>query len=157
MVGVNVRIERLAPMRVASVWCFSETPRQDAWSNLSAWAESRGMRVDLDRHPVFGFNKPSPSPIGGKYGYELWIGVDQDTESEGEIVVKDFSGGLYAVTACRLHPDPARTMDEVWRRLWDWVEASGYELRSTHGLEKARNPRPFEDEFWLDLYLPIEE
>lgn len=157
MVGLDVRIEKLDPIRVASVWCFSETPRQDAWAKLSAWADSKGMSVDLDRNPVFGFNNPNPSPIGGKYGYELWIRVDSGTESEGEMVVKDFDGGLYAVTTCRLHPDPSGSMPEVWRKLWDWVEASDYGLRPTHELEKARTPRPSEDEFLLDLYLPIEE
>lgn len=157
VVGVDVRIERLEPMRVASVWCYSEIPRQDAWAKLSAWAESRGMPVDLDRNPVFGFNNPSPSPLGGKYGYELWIRVDRGIEPDGEIVVKDFDGGLYAVTTCRLHPDPSGTLTEVWRGLWDWVEASEYELRSTHELEKARNPQPSDDKFLLDLYLPIED
>jgi DNA gyrase inhibitor GyrI len=158
MVGVDVRIERLEPMRVASVCCFSKTPELDAWAKLSAWADTMGLLVDLDRHPIFGFNNPNLSPMGGKYGYELWIRVDQDTaESERGVELKDFGGGLYAVTTCRLYDDPSGTMPEVWRRLWDWVEASEYEWRPTHELEKARNPRAPEDEFLLDLYLPIED
>ena len=157
MVGIDVRIERLPPMRVTSFCCFSETPEQDAWAKLSAWADSRGLLVDLDRHPIFGFNNPNPSPSGGKYGYELWIRVDSDVESEGEAEVKNFEGGLYAVTTCRLHDDPSGTMPEVWHKLWEWVEESEYEWRPTHELEKARNPGAPGDQFLLDLYLPIEE
>ena len=157
MVELDVRIERLEPMCVASVCCFSETPEQDAWAKLSEWADSRGLLVDLDRHPIFGFNNPNPSPRGGKYGYELWIRVDRDTESEGEVEVKDFGGGLYAVTTCRLLDDPSGTMPEVWNKLWEWVEESEYDWRPTHELEKARTPRVPEAEFLLDLYLPIEE
>ena len=156
LVGVDVRIERLEPMRVASFRCFSETPEQDAWAKLSEWADSRGLLVDLDRHPVFGFNNPNPRPRGGKYGYELWIRVDEDTGPEREIELKDFEGGLYAVTTCRLHDDPTGTVPEVWNMLWEWVEASQYDWRPTHELEKARNPRAPEHEFLLDLYLPIE-
>jgi len=157
MVGVDVRIERLEPMRVVSFYCFSETPEQDAWAKLSAWADARGLIVDLDRHPIFGFNNPNPTPRGGKYGYELWIRVDRDADSEGEVEVWDFEGGLYAVTTCRLQDDPSGTMPEVWHKLWEWVEESEYEWRPTHELEKARNPRAPEDEFLLDLYLPIED
>jgi len=157
MVGLDVRIEMLGPMLVAGVCCYSETPEQDAWAKLSAWADSRGLLVDLDRHPIFGFNNPNPSPRGGRHGYELWIRVDRDTESDGEVEVKNFGGGLYAVTTCRLQDDPSGTMPEVWHKLWEWVEESDYEWRPTHELEKARNPRAPEDEFLLDLYLPIEE
>jgi DNA gyrase inhibitor GyrI len=157
MVGVDVRIERLAPMRVASFCCFSETPEQDAWAKLSEWADSRGLLVDLDRHPIFGFNNPNPSPRGGKYGYELWIRVDSDIESDHAAEVKRFEGGLYAVTTCRLHDDPSGTMPEVWHQLWEWVEESDYDWRPTHELEKARNPGAPGDQFLLDLYLPIEE
>jgi DNA gyrase inhibitor GyrI len=157
MLGVDVRIERLEPMRVASVHCFSETPEQDAWAKLSAWAESRCLLVDLDRHPIFGFNHPNPSPGGGKYGYELWIRIDQDSEPSGDVELKEFSGGLYAVTTCSLHDDPIGTVPEAWRRLWEWVQESEYEWRPTHELEKARNPRAPKHEFLLDLYLPIEE
>ena len=156
VVGVDVRIERLEPMRVASICCVSRTPEQDAWAKLSGWAESEGLLGDLDLHPIFGFNNPNPSPTEEEYGYELWIRVDRGMEANGVVEVKDFDGGLYAVTTCRLHDDPLGTIPEVWSSLWDWLQASEYEWRHTHELEKARNPRAPEDEFLLDLYLPIE-
>ncbi|MDH5383804.1 MAG: GyrI-like domain-containing protein, partial [Candidatus Aminicenantes bacterium] len=78
--------------------------------------------------------------------------------SEEEIEVKDFPGGLYAVTTCKLTGDPSgRNVLETWRALWEWVKSSKYKWRQTHELEKLHDPLAPEAEFVLDLYLPIEE
>lgn len=69
---------------------------------------------------------------------------------------ENVSGGLYAVTRCKLCGDPEGSVPEVWKRLWDWVQASGYEWRRTHELEKPVDPLAPEEELVLDLYLPIE-
>jgi DNA gyrase inhibitor GyrI len=143
-------------MRVASVRVVSETPERDAWEQIRAWAESKGLLSDLDANPVFGFNNPPPAEGRKEYGYEFWIRVDADTEVASELEAKDFPGGLYAVTRCRLHGDPEGNVLEVWKRLWDWVGSSEYEWRRTHELEKPVDPLAPEEGLVLDLYLPIE-
>jgi DNA gyrase inhibitor GyrI len=156
MNDISVRIIELEPMRVASVRVMGEPPEQEAWENLHAWAEPSGLLNDLQGHPVFGFNNPGPSKDRKEYGYEFWIRVGPKVKSEGEVEVKDFPGGLYAVTTCRLQGDPCGSVMEVWRRLWDWVQQSEYRWRRTHELEKPHDPRASEGEMVLDLYLPIE-
>jgi DNA gyrase inhibitor GyrI len=154
---IEVRIVRLEPMRVAAARAISESPERDAWQTLCAWAEPRGLLNDVENNPVFGFNNPNPSPNRPTYGYEFWVRVDPDQEPEGEIVLKDFEGGRYAVTTCRLQGDPSGTLPEVWRKLWEWVEASNYRWRKTHELEKPRDPLVPPQDLVLDLLLPIEE
>src|SRR5574341_504661 len=58
---MKVNIVKLAPMRIASIRALSETPERDAWEKLRAWANPKGLLDDSDKHPVFGFNNPSPS------------------------------------------------------------------------------------------------
>lgn len=157
MADLEVRIVKLAPMRVASVRATGEAPERDAWDKMRAWAERKGLLVDVENHPVFGFNNPPPSRDRKEYGYELWIRIDPGTEPEGEIEVKEFPGGLYAVTACKLMGDPKGNVFEVWQELLEWVRRSKYAWRKTHELERARNPQASSEDLVLDLHLPIEE
>jgi DNA gyrase inhibitor GyrI len=157
MSDLEVRIVKLEPMHVASVRAISGSPERDAWEKLRAWAEPKGLLDNVEKHPVFGFNNPNPSSDRKEYGYEFWIRIDPDTEPGGEIEAKDFAGGLYAVTTCKLLGDPKGNVPEVWMKLWEWVQASRYKWRKTHELEKAHNPIVPEEDLVLDLYLPIEE
>jgi DNA gyrase inhibitor GyrI len=155
MSELEVRIERLEPMRMASVRVVSDTPERDAWEKLCEWAEPLGLLEDIEKNPVFGFNNPSPTPDRREYGYEFWICIDPDIKPEDEIQVIDFPGGLYAVTKCALLGDP--NILETWKLLWEWILVSKYEHRRTHELEKPQNPLSPEEDLILDLYLPIEE
>ena len=154
MQGLVVRIARLGPMTVASSRAFGESPERPAWEQLRAWAEPKGLLNDLAQHPVFGFNNPNPSPERKGYGYEFWISVDPSEKPEGDIEIKQFPGGRYAVTSCRLSGEP--NVPETWKLLWEWVRSSGYRWRQTHELEKCNNPLTPERDIELDLYLPIE-
>jgi DNA gyrase inhibitor GyrI len=154
---LNVRIERLEPMRIASVQAIGESPEPEAWQKLRAWAEPRGLLEDIEQHPVFGFNNPPPDPDREGYGYEFWIKVDADSQRVGEISIKDYEGGLYAVTTCKLLGDAEGEIPEVWMKLLDWVNRSKYTWRKTHELEKTHDPMVPIEEIVLDLYLPIEE
>jgi len=82
MSELKVRIEELEPMRVASVKVVSESPENDAWEKLRSWADARGYLGNVAEHPVFGFNNPNPSPDRKEYGYEFWLRVPPDTESQ---------------------------------------------------------------------------
>ena len=159
----EVKIVRLEPMRVASARVISETPENDAWQKMRAWAEPKGLLEDLKKHPVFGFNNPNPSPDRKEYGYEFWIRVEPDVEPEGDIKFKEFEGGLYAVTTCKLKEELESEFFqkegylESWKKLVDWVKSSKYRYGKRQGLEKAHDPNASEEELVLDLYCPIEE
>lgn len=152
MNALNVRIEKLEPMRVASVNVVSEHPETAAWERLKAWAEPRGFLKNPLQHPVFGFNNPSPSPDRKEYGYEFWIRVGPEVTSGGAIEVKEIPGGRFAVTTHRGYPSP-----QIWKQLWDWVQSSSYRWRKTHELERIHDPLASEAEVIFDLYLPIED
>jgi len=158
MSDLDVRIVKLEPMRVASVRAVSESPEVDAWGKLRAWAEPKGFLQDDENHPIFGFNNPNPQPGSKEYGYELWIKVGSDVGSEGKIEMKDYPGGLFAVTTCKLTGDPSGwNILETWKALWEWVKASKYKWRQVHELEKVHDPMAAEMDIILDLFLPIEE
>ena len=158
MSDLTVRIVRLEPMRVACIRVVSVSPERDAWEKLRAWVAPKGLLDNPAEHPVFGFNNPNPSTERQEYGYEFWIGVGPDVSGEGEIEVKEFAGGLFASTTCRLVGDSAGSVPEIWRKLWEWVQVNGgYRWRKAHELEQCRNPQAAEADIELDLHLPIEK
>jgi DNA-binding transcriptional ArsR family regulator len=160
-----VQVVELEPMRVASVRAFSASPESDAWEKMRAWAEPQGLLDDLTKHPVFGFNNPDPSPGQKEYGYEFWIRMGAHFKGEGEFEAKDYEGGLFAVTTCKIweeiHSDFGKEHGflESWKKLVDWVILSEkYEMdRSRQCLEKAHDPNASEKDLVLDLYQPIKE
>lgn len=149
---LEVRIERLEPMRVARFHALGRSPESEAWAQLLPWAEPRGLLKDPTAHPVFGFNNPSPSRPGEDYGYEFWIRLEPETPVEGGVETRDFPGGWYAVTTHHGFPSPT-----VWMQLLDWVRNSPHRHRRTHELERPHNSLDAEAEMLFDLYLPIEE
>ena len=155
MTDLKVRIEKLPRMWVASVLASGETPEAEAWRRLRQWAIPRGLLSDCDRHPIFGFNNPNPSSDRKEYGYELWIRVDAPEAGEDAVAFKEFEGGLFAVTACRLHGD--LNIVTMWRTLWDWAQGGPYRWRQAQELERVLDPNASEDELVLELYLPIDE
>ena len=78
MSEIEVRIIKLDPMRVASIWGFGEQPENIAFQKLEPWATSRGIRNNPDEHRIFGFNNPDPHPGSPNYGYEIWVEVDAE-------------------------------------------------------------------------------
>ncbi len=157
MSGLDVEVRRLPPMSVIAAQVTSARPEADAWAKLAAWAGPAGLLDDLVAHPVFGFNNPPPEPDRPTYGYEFWIKVDTDTPPAPGLQRKEFPGGRYAVTACRLYGDPHGSVLEIWQRLLSWSEEHGYRWRHTHELEHILNPGAPDEEIKLELYLPIEE
>jgi DNA gyrase inhibitor GyrI len=97
MSELDVRIVKLEPMRVASAFGFGEQPEYEAWEKILTWAKSVGI-TDFEGYRFFGFNNPSPSPGNPNYGYEQWMTVDADVQPGEGIDIKEFAGGLYAVT-----------------------------------------------------------
>ncbi len=158
---LNVRIVKLEPMRVASVRAISKTPERDAWAQMRAWAEPKGLLENIEQHPVFGFNSPDPSPGNKEYGYEFWIRVGPKEMPEGNIKIKEFKGGLYAVTTCKLKEELESEFFrkegylESWKKISDWVKSSKYNFGQHQCLEKAHDPGASDEELILDLYCSI--
>jgi DNA gyrase inhibitor GyrI/DNA-binding HxlR family transcriptional regulator len=152
---LKVKIVKLEPMRVASFHAMGTSPETVAAEKLIAWAKPRGLLADPKQHPVYGFNNPDPSKQGDTYGYEFWIRVDPDFESD-EVEIKDFAGGLYAVAPCLKIQEPWKEIPGTWKRLIEWVKASKYSLAKQLCLEKTLDVTG-ESEFSLELYCPIEE
>jgi DNA gyrase inhibitor GyrI len=151
MATIDVRIKELIPMRVASVRVTSTTPEIDAWTRLKTWAVSKNLPRDGDRHPVFGYTCQPPKEGEKEYAYEFWMGIGTEMDVRGEVGEQWFTGGWYAVTTHHGPPAP-----EVWKQLWEWIQASPYRWRKIHELEQPRNPWAPESEWVFDLYLPIE-
>ena len=156
MSELDVRIVKLEPMRVASAHALGEGPEEDAIKKLIAWAKPKGLLEDPEKHRVFGFNNPDPSPGSPNYGYEFWITVGPDVEPEGEITIKEFSGGLYAVTRCEVQ-NPWDDIPGTWKRLVAWLEDSKYRWSPHQWLEEHLGPLESSEQFVLDLYMPIAE
>jgi len=163
MKELEVRIVKLEPMRVASVRAISKTPEHDAWEKMRMWAEPKGLLGDIEKNPVFGFNNPNPSPDREEYGYEFWIRVGPDVEADGDVQIKEFEGGLYAVITCKLKEELESELFqnegylESWKKIVEWVKSSKYKFGEQQCLEKAHDPEASEEELILDLYCSIEE
>lgn len=148
----EVRIVRLEPMQIASAHGFGTQPEMQAWGKIFVFA--RG--VDLKTRRFFGFNHPNPAPGSPSYGYEQWITVPPEVQPDGEVEIKRFEGGLYAVTRCRLSH-----ITEGWQQLVTWREDSPYKPAHHQWLEEALTPDSFisgesdMDAAVFDIYLPI--
>jgi DNA gyrase inhibitor GyrI len=158
MTSKDVRIVNLVSTRVASVHAYGSQSEDLAWKKLEIWAKKKGFFEKPGDHRIFGFNNPSPSPGSPNYGYEFWIVVGDEIELEGEVDVKVFPGGLYAVLRWDGQGDPNETIPASWKELVKWREKSRYKSDKHQWLEEHLRPEKGEEvEFILDLYLPISE
>src|SRR5512135_1683298 len=119
--ALAVRIVQLPALRVASAYGFGESPEARAWQTLLDWARACGL-ADWSAHRFFGFNNPSPAVGSPNYGYEQWMTIDPGVVGSGAVTVKDFPGGMYAVTRCQ----GLEHIMRVWAELAAWAEAGPY-------------------------------
>jgi DNA gyrase inhibitor GyrI len=152
MSELNVRIVRLEPMRVASAQGFGQRPEDQAWNKMKAFLEQQGWLAGLKARRFFGFNNPSPTPASPNYGYEQWVTLSPDVVPQGDVRVKSFAGGLYAVTHCKL-----TVITDTWKKMVVWREGSGYKPATHQWLEECLTPFAPEEESEFDIYLPITE
>lgn len=153
MKDLEVRIVKLEPLRVAHALGFGAQPEDLAWSKLLTWAKAKSLLSGPVIPRFFGFNNPSPSQGSPHYGYETWITVGPEVQPEGEMGVKEFRGGLYAVTHIK---GPEDEIFPTWQKLVAWVEKSRYTPARHQWLEEHfwdQLPDPNHAE--LDLMMPI--
>ncbi len=148
---MDVRIVKLPPMRVASARATGPQPEYPAYEKLLAWAKPHDL---ITGARFFGFNNPSPAVEGQDYGYEVWLTIGDDVQPEGEITVRQFEGGLYAVTRVT----GASKIGAGWHHLNDWLKTNGRTRGSHQWLEENIDSLEApEDQLTLDLYLPLSE
>ena len=149
---LNVRIVTLPPLRVASFYGYGAEPEMIAHGKLEEWARPRGLLQPNSGRLVFGFNNPSPTPGSPNYGYEFWMTLDSEEDPSEGVEVKQFAGGLYAVTRCV----GTEIIGEVWQQLAAWRNGTHYRYGTHQWLEEHINIWDSE-QFVLDLFLPIGE
>ena len=151
----EVRIQTLAPLRVACFRAISQEPEENAFAAAFAWLERQGLGRAAGR--VFGFDvEVSPEQAqAGQRGYEVWASLPDAIQSTAEVPVKDFGGGLYAVMKVSdPFSDPWAVIPAGWQRLAEWADASpGYEM-GTSGRWLEEHIETAEGTY-LDLYLPV--
>jgi len=154
----DIRIAFLPAMRVASFYAYSLTPEHDAWDKLITWAKSHGYWKEPYDVRIFGFDNPSSSEGSPNRGYEFWITVGSEIQSDQEVKVKEFSGGKYAVLRCNVEGNPFDIIPATWGKLIKWRESSQYSFGNHQWVEEhlTRNVKE-PDYFVLDLYMPIVE
>lgn len=152
MVEMDVRIVELGPMRVASAHGYGEGPEGIANRKLMTWAGKHDLLQPSRQPRIFGFNNPDPQPGSPNYGYEIWMEIESDVQPEGGIQVKDFSGGLYAVTRAKGVEEIAPT----WKKLVAWLESSANNIARHQWLEEHFFEHPdYDMPVFIDLYMPI--
>ena len=153
---IDVKIVHLEPLRVACVNGFGTSPENQAYQKMSAYVKAKGFDRDGQPHRFFGFNNPNPSPGSPNYGYDVWMTVAEDVQSEGEVTVMDFQGGLYAVMS--FQPVSPEEIYPSWQHLLAWVQRSPYRVASHQWLEEHIGPIDLSfPDLALDLFLPISE
>jgi DNA gyrase inhibitor GyrI len=154
----DIRIVQLQPLRAASAHAYGTQPEIEALAKLKGWARAKGYLDHPEGYRIFGFNNPDPSPGSPNYGYEVWLTIDAQAEPEGEIEIKEFSGGLYAVLSWDGAGDPYEAIPAAWHELVKWREERPYQPGAHQWLEEHL---PLDETdtvpFKLDLFLPIEE
>lgn len=157
MSDIQVRLVELKPIHAAGFLGFGENPEQKAWQKLLPWAKSRGLLENPERHRLFGFNNPNPSPGNPNYGYEVWIELEPNDDSEGAEKIVDFPGGLYAVTRCEVPKGRFEVIGDTWKELVAWLNDSTFKCGHHQWLEESLPIKKPGTEFILDLYLPVTE
>lgn len=157
MSELEVRIVKIEPIRVASIWGFGPEPEGIAFSKLDVWAGPKGIRDNPQKHRIFGFNNPDPYPGSPNYGYEIWVEVGPEVEPEGDVRILGFDGGLYAVTRCEVPDGQYDVIGTTWKKLVAWREDSQYKCGHAQWMEQSIVSDIPGIEFILDLHLPIAE
>ena len=117
---IEVQFVQLEPMSVASFPAYGPEPEDEAWKNLVNWARPLGLLDEPDKHRIFGFDTTGPTPPSENRGYEFWIEVEAGFQPQGEVKIKAFGGGKYAVYRIPKVGHPWETIPAAWQALVLW-------------------------------------
>ncbi len=153
----NIKVlKKLEPFRVVCYAAYGTSPEDDALAYMRQWAEQAGLLNEKYGYRLFGFDVAGSLKEDGSHGYEVWLSVPDDFESE-ELPVQTFPGGLYAVTTTTIGE-----IEATWNLFREWLKVSKYDLGTHQWLEEHL---PFQEwaqyrsqqEYKIDLYMPITE
>ncbi len=153
---VEVRIERIEPMRVAfvrHVGPYNEV--ETAWEQLCTRLGKDGWLGPSTRFIGVCHDDPEVT-APEKIRYDACVTVDEDFTAVDDIGVQTIGGGEYAVTT---HIGPYNLLGQTYANLLgQWLPRSGRELRSEPSLEFYLNAPESTDpqELITDVYAPLE-
>jgi len=151
----RVQVKTLGALRVAHYRAVSPTPEDDSFKRMEEWLSQQDIKSPASARR-FGFDvEVSPEQRGkGFRGYEVWCEVPESVTASGDVEVKDFGGGLYAVMKVT---DPFSNPFEVipagWKRLVEWARTSTEYVIGEH--QHLEEPVGTKEDLCLNLYLPI--
>lgn len=154
--SMEVRIERLRPLRVAfvrHVGPYREVGQ--AWEKLCAKLGKEGLLGSDSRFVGVCYDDPEVTPPE-KIRYDACITVGEDFTPEGEVGVQTLPGGEFAVVT---HTGPYDRLGQTYAALFgQWLPRSGRELRSHPSLEFYLNDPDGTDpeDLLTDIYAPLE-
>ena len=126
MEAETIRTVELPDFRVLSAYRFGEEPETAAFALLIEVIANLGWDKEFLRNRrLFGFNNPDPSAGSPRYGYELWLTVDDSLElppdSPADVSLKSVTGGSFAALQSPGIPDP-----DKWGAIVRWINGSDY-------------------------------
>jgi len=154
--NMDVRIERLQPLRVAFVRHVG--PYQEvhqAWGKVCARLGKEGL-LGAESHFIGVCYDDPEVTAPEKLRYDACVTVDSDFAAHDEIGVQTLPGGEFAVVT---HCGPYEQLSQTYAALFgQWLPHSGRELRSQPSLEFYLNdPEGTDPEDLLtDIYAPLE-
>jgi AraC family transcriptional regulator len=154
---MNVRIETVAPMKVAFLRCvgpYDGDGIAQTWQKLMSWAGRQGLFGPGVKCLGISHDNPHVTPPD-KLRYDACIATDRPIRPEGEIGVQEIHGGEYAVVR---HKGPYEKLPETYGRLYgEWLPHSGREPAESpgyeHYLNSPQNRAP--DDLATDVYVPL--
>jgi AraC family transcriptional regulator len=153
---VDVKIEKLEPMRVAfvrHVGPYNEV--STAWDNLCTWLGKEGLLGPDSKFIGLCYDDPDVT-APEKIRYDACVTVGENFEAINDIGVQTIPGGEFAIVT---HIGPYNKLGKTYAKLFGrWLPQSGRELRSQPCLEFYLNdPQSTEPaELLTDIYVPLE-
>ena len=153
-------LKQIEPVRVAYYCYFGKSPESNAFIVMRDWITKSGLKLDEQKHRIFGYDNPSPSsPEQDVYGYEVCVTIEDEFIVDDPIVkTKILEGGLYAVTGVKRdgNGDIGNEIMKVWQRFQNWISDSKYVYGGHQWLEEHLG---FDEDFnhigGIDLYMPV--
>ncbi len=149
----DVRVETVAPLRVACYRIVSRSPEEEVSRFLENWIREQKL-PSPSRSYGFDVEVTPEQQKDELRGYELWVGVPASAQPAGGVAIRDFAGGLYAVmTIYDPFAKPFEWIPSGWQALWKWVRDNAQYAPASHQMLEqvvVRNGRKD-----LDIFFPV--
>lgn len=144
-------LKEIEPIKVACYEYYGKNPEINAFNVLLDWAKNNNITLDNKKYRLFGYDTTECKPGSNEHGYEACITIDEDCNSNDDLVkIKELSGGKYAVTTVNVKDIP-----NAWTRFKNWVKLSKYDFGTHQWLEEHMEGFNEEFNYDVELYMPI--